>query len=172
VIMGAFLIQGFAPGPLLFTEHANLIYAIFVGFIICDIVYFIIGTFTMKYAAYLSKVPRGILFPIVLVFCVVGTYAMQSSLFDIGTMFLFGIIGFFMLKLGFPIAPLIIAYVLSPIGEMAIRQSLLMSSGSLSIFILRPIALAFLLLTIVSIIGIIRGHRKSGAATKPLNKGE
>ncbi len=171
VIMGAFMIQGLIPGPLLFRDHAHTIYAIFMGFIICDIVYYIIGTFAMKHAAHLSKVPRSILFPIVLIFCVVGSYAIQHSVFDIGIMVVFGIIGFFMQKFGFATAPLLIAFILSPIGEAALRQSLLMSSGSLSIFVTRPIALAFLLLTVVTIIGLIRGHRKKSAVfQKPNNQ--
>jgi putative tricarboxylic transport membrane protein len=160
VIMGAFMIQGFIPGPLLFQDHAQIIYAIFIGFIICDIVYFVIGTIAMKYAAYLSKVPRGVLFPIVLVFCVVGSYAIQHSLFDIGIMVFFGIVGFFMIKFGFATAPLLIAFILSPIGEAALRQSLLMSGGSLIIFVTRPIALGFLILTLISIFGIMRSHHK------------
>jgi len=94
VIMGAFLIQGFIPGPLLFTNHAQTIYAIFIGFIICDLVYYIIGSIFMKYAAYLSKVPRSILFPIVLLFCVVGSFAIEHSMFDVGIMVVFGISGF------------------------------------------------------------------------------
>jgi putative tricarboxylic transport membrane protein len=160
VIMGAFMIQGFIPGPLLFQDHAQIIYAIFIGFIICDIVYFVIGTIAMKYAAYLSKVPRGVLFPIVLVFCVVGSYAIQHSLFDIGIMVFFGIVGFFMIKFGFATAPHLIAFILSPIGEAALRQSLLMSGGSLIIFVTRPIALGFLILTLISIFGIMRSHHK------------
>ena len=137
-----------------------MIYAIFVGFIVCDVVYYIIGSAFMKYAAHLSKVPRGILFPIVLIFCVVGSYAIQHSIFDIGIMVTFGIVGFFMLKLEFASAPLLIAFILTPIGETAMRQALLMSGGSLSIFVTRPISLAFLILTVVTIIGIIRGRFK------------
>jgi putative tricarboxylic transport membrane protein len=158
VIMGAFLIQGFIPGPLLFKEHADIIYAIFIGFIICDVVYFIIGSLFMKYAAYLSKVPRKTLFPIVFVFCVVGSYAIHHSLFDIGILVVFGILGYYMIRFGFATAPLLIAFILSPIGESAVRQSLLMSSGSPLIFFTRPVALFFFLLTVVSVIGIVRGH--------------
>lgn len=160
VIMGAFMIQGFIPGPLLFRDHAQTIYAIFIGFIICDIVYYIIGTVAMKYAAYLSKVPRNILFPVVLLFCVVGSYAIQHSMFDVAIMIVFGIIGFFMTKLEFATAPLLIAFILSPIGEAAMRQSLLMSSGSLSIFLTRPISLGFFILTLITIVGLIRGQRR------------
>ncbi|MBW1998836.1 MAG: tripartite tricarboxylate transporter permease [Deltaproteobacteria bacterium] len=160
VIMGAFMIQGFIPGPLLFKDHAQMIYAIFIGFIICDIVYYIIGSIAMKYAAHLSKVPRNILFPVVLLFCVVGSYAIQHSMFDVGIMIVFGIIGFFMTKLEFATAPLLIAFILSPIGEAAMRQSLLMSYGSLRIFVTRPISLGFFILTILTTVGLIRGQKK------------
>ena len=158
VIMGAFLIQGFIPGPLLFKEHADIIYAIFVGFIICDVIYYLLGSVFMRYAAYLSLVPRNLLFPIVFVFCVVGAYAIHHSVFDIGILVAFGIIGFYMQKFGFATAPLLIAFILSPIGETAVRQALLMSSGSLLIFVNRPISLGFFLLTLITIAGIIRSH--------------
>jgi putative tricarboxylic transport membrane protein len=161
VIMGAFLIQGFIPGPLLFKAHADIIYAIFVGFIICDAVYFILGSIFMKYAAYLSLVPRKILFPIVFVFCIVGAYAIHHSVFDVGILVVFGIIGYYMQKFGFATAPLLIAFILSPIGETAVRQSLLMSSGSLLIFVSRPISLAFFLLTLLTIAGIVRSSFKA-----------
>ena len=170
VIMGAFLIQGFIPGPLLFKEHADIIYAIFVGFIICDIVYFILGSVFMKYAAYLSRVPRQLLFPIVFVFCVVGAYAIHHSVFDVGILVAFGIVGYYMQKFGFATAPLLIAFILSPIGETAVRQSLLMSSGSFLIFVNRPISLGFFLLTLITVIGIIRGQFRR--RTKPLLKEE
>ncbi|MEJ2247119.1 MAG: tripartite tricarboxylate transporter permease [Acidobacteriota bacterium] len=166
VMMGAFLIQGFTPGPLLFRDHAPLIYAIFIGFFICDLVYFVIGTLFMKYAAYLSKVPRKYLFPIVMIFCVVGSYAIQQSLFDIGTMVVFGILGFMMTKFQFATAPLLIAFILGPIGETALRQSLLMSGGSLNIFFTRPIACAFLILTLLSLIGIVREIIKRSKITR------
>lgn len=160
VIMGAFLIQGFNPGPLLFRDHAAIVYGIFIGFIICDIVYFILGAMLMKYAAHLSKVPRKTLFPIVFTFCIVGSYAIHQSLFDIGIVIAFGVLGFYMQTFGFAVAPLLIAFILSPIGETAIRQSLLMSAGSPWIFFTRPIALLFFLMTVISVIGIVRRHYK------------
>jgi putative tricarboxylic transport membrane protein len=78
-------------------------------------------------------------------------------------MVVFGIIGFFMLKFEFASAPLLIAFILAPIGEAALRQALLMSMGSLGIFFTRPISLAFLILTVITIIGILRGRLKRKA---------
>lgn len=158
VIMGAFMIQGFIPGPLLFVEHADIMYAIFIGFFICDIVYFVIGSIFMKYAAYLSKVPRDILFPIVFLFCVVGSYAISNSLFDVGIVIVFGVVGYYMQKFGFAVAPFLIAFLLAPIGETAARQALLISSGSLSIFFTKPISLVFFIATLLSIASLLYSH--------------
>jgi len=160
VIMGAFLIQGFIPGPLLFAKHADMMYAIFIGFFICDIVYFILGSLFMRYAAYLSKVPRDTLFPIVFLFCIVGSYAISNSLFDVGIVVFFGALGYYMQKFGFAVAPFLIAFLLAPIGETAARQALLISVGSLSIFFTKPISLLFFVLTVVSILGILYSHFK------------
>jgi len=160
IIMGAFLVAGFIPGPLLFQEHADIIYAIFIGILICDFVYFVLGTIFMKYAKLLAKVPRGTLFSVLFLFSMIGAYAMSNSLFDIRVVIFFGILGYYMQKFGFATAPLLIAFILSPIGEKALRRALLMSGGSLSIFVTRPIALGFLMLTMISIIGIIRSNLK------------
>lgn len=161
IIMGAFMIQGLIPGPMLFAEHASLIYAIFIGFFICDIVYFILGAIFMKYAGLLSHVPRSVMFPIVWIFCVIGTFSLRTSFFDIGVMFAFGIVGYYLQKLGFALAPLLIAFILTPIGESAFRQTLLMSDGNLWIFLSRPISVVFLLMTFITVIGIVRSYRKT-----------
>lgn len=158
VIMGAFLIQGFIPGPLLFTQHADMMYAIFIGFFICDIVYFIVGSIFMDYAAYLSKVPRDTLFPIVFLFCIVGSYAISNSLFDVGILIFFGAFGYYMQRFGFAVAPFLIAFLLAPIGETAARQAMLISSGDLSIFFTKPISLVFFIVTLLTIGGIIYSY--------------
>jgi putative tricarboxylic transport membrane protein len=162
VIMGAFLIQGFIPGPMLFSKHADIMYAIFIGFFICDIIYFIIGSIFMRYAAYLSKVPRDTLFPVVFLFCIVGSYAISNSLFDVGVVVFFGVMGYYMQKFGFAVAPFLIAFLLAPIGETAARQALLISVGSLSIFFTKPISLAFFIMTVLSVAGILYGHFRRG----------
>ncbi|MFH1487436.1 MAG: tripartite tricarboxylate transporter permease [Pseudomonadota bacterium] len=167
IITGAFLIHGLIPGPLLFQENSQIIYAIFIGLLICDVTYYIIGSLFMKHAALLSKIPRGILFPILYVFCMVGAFARFNSSFDVFVCILFGILGYYMLKFDFATAPFLIAFILSPIGEKSLRRALLMSDGSLSIFITRPISLFFVVLTLLSIVGIVRGHFKK---TRPLSR--
>ncbi|MBN2061891.1 MAG: tripartite tricarboxylate transporter permease [Deltaproteobacteria bacterium] len=160
IIMGAFLVAGLIPGPMLFQESPDIIYAIFVGLLICDAVYYVLGTIFMKYLRYLGRVPRRTLFSILFIFCMIGAYAMTNSIFDIGVVIVFGILGYYMLKFNFATAPFLIAFILGPIGEKAFQRALLMSDGSLAIFVTRPISLAFFILTILSLIGIIRGILK------------
>ena len=161
IITGAFMMHGLIPGPLMFQDNVQIIYAIFIGLLICDVTYYIIGSIFMKYASLLSKVPRGALFPVLFVFCMVGAYARSNSIYDIGVCVIFGMLGYYMLKYGFATAPFLIAFILSPIGERALRRSLLMSSGSLAIFYTRPISLAFIVLTVLSIAAIIKRQLKS-----------
>jgi putative tricarboxylic transport membrane protein len=97
----------------------------------------------------LLKVPYSILFPLILVFCVIGVYSNQNSLLDVTSMIFFGVVGYLARKTGFECAPMIFAYILSPIWEEAFRQSLLMSQGDLSIFVTRPFPAVFLFLTVI-----------------------
>ena len=101
------------------------------------------------------------LYPIVLVLCVYGAYAINNNLFDILVMIFVGILGFAMLRLEFPAAPFLIAFILGPLLEDNFRQSLLLSEGSLSIFFRSGICWAFWALTVVSLVLLIRGHMKS-----------
>jgi putative tricarboxylic transport membrane protein len=160
IMTGAFLMHGLIPGPLMFKENVQIIYAIFIGVLICDLVYYILGSFLMKHAALLSKVPRNMLFPVLFIFCMVGAYARFNSIFDVGACVFFGILGFYMLRNGFATAPFLIAFILSPFGEKALRRSLLMSSGDISIFFTRPISLCFVILTVLAVTGIVRRQIK------------
>ncbi|RLA91229.1 MAG: C4-dicarboxylate ABC transporter permease [Deltaproteobacteria bacterium] len=151
VLLGAFMIQGLAPGPLLFKEHSDIIYALFVGLMVCNLGNLVIGSIGIRFFAKVLKVPSRILYPLILILCFVGTFAVNNSLFDVGAMFSFGLIGYIMRKFDYPLAPLLIAFVLGPMIETALRQGLIMSDGSFIIFLQRPISLSFLILTALSI---------------------
>jgi len=159
VLLGAFMIQGLTPGPLLFEKHRYIIYAFFMGLILCNFSYLFLGTIAIKIAKKICTISKTMIFPVVLILCCVGSYAMNNSMFDVKIMFFFGILGYFMDKLGFATPPMMIAFILEPIGEMSIRQALVLSQGSISIFFTHPIALGFILLTIIVILlGIIKGR--------------
>ena len=151
IILGAFMIHGLRPGPLMFNENIELIYAIFMGIMLSSIYLFGIGKVCIKFISKISDIPHRILFPVVLILCIFGSYAVNNSTFDIAVMFLMGILGFAMLKLNIPTAPFLIGFILGPMLEDSFRQSLLISRGSYAIFFSTPICWFFWVLTVIII---------------------
>lgn len=156
VLLGAFLIQGLNPGPALFTDDIGLVYAIFIALLIAALMLPILGLLAIRGFSYIVHIPRYTLYPVIALLCVMGVYGFNSSVVDIWIMLGFGVLGYAMRKLDFPLAPMMIGFVLEPIGEQSVRQALTLSSGSWSIFISTPISIFFILLTIISIIFIIK----------------
>lgn len=156
VLLGAFMLHGLHPGPLLFQENIDLIYAIFMSLLMANIVLFVVGNGFIRAANRVSDIPSALVFPAVLVFCVVGSYAINQNMFDVWMAVGFGILGYIMKRFDFPVAPLLIAFILEPIMEQGFRQSLLISGGSFDIFIKSPISLAFLLMTLFALIMLFR----------------
>ena len=156
IILGAFMIHGLRPGPLLFQDNLSLIYALFIGIMMSSIFLFVVGKFSIQIISRIADIPQRILFPIVLVLCVFGAYAVNNTVFDVGVMFVMGLVGFIMLKLKIPAAPFLIAFILGPMLEDNFRQSLLMSRGSWTIFFSSPICWIFWGLTILAIFILVR----------------
>jgi len=162
LLLGAFMIQGLHPGPLLFQNNLDIIYAIFMSLLLANFFNFLIGRQYIKIASKVANIPTHYIFPAVLAFCLVGSYGFNQSLFDVWMALLFGTFGYILRKNGFPVAPLLIAFILEPILETSFRQSLLMSQGSPLIFFTHPISCAFLVLSIVGIFITIRSKKKHG----------
>lgn len=135
VIMGAFMIHGIAPGPRLMIEQPVLVYSLFLLLLISDVFMLFIALPLLKVANWVIDVPRNYLFPIILIFCAVGAYATNQSLFDVQVMVLFGIVGYLMKCVGLSPTALLIAYILAPMAETYMRQALRISAGDPSIFI-------------------------------------
>lgn len=140
VLLAAFLVQGISPGPRIFEEHGPVIYAVFLVFILSNIVLLIIGVATLKYVAMLSKLPTSRLLAAAILFSFVGAYAINYSLFDVMVMMVFGLIGYVFIALDLPREPLLITFLLAPQIEASLGQSLAM--GGWGIFVDRPISLA------------------------------
>ena len=157
VLFSAFLIQGLRPGPRLFEDHGAIVYGILFAMLLCNILILFIGYFSLRYVALIARIPRRIVFPVVAALCVVGTFALNNSLFDVKIMFVLGIVGYILRKFDFPLAPLIITFILGRQFEASLGQSLILGDGSLSIFIKHPIALMFIIL---SLSVVIFGARK------------
>jgi putative tricarboxylic transport membrane protein len=151
LFLGALYIHGLRPGPSLFTTHADITYTMLVGFLIINFMMYFIGLAFCKGACKVVKTPRSVLVPLVIVLTVVGSYACSSSMFEVGVMFISGIIGYIMVKNNLPISPIALGLILGPILEQALQQSLIMFHGNLWLTLTRPIAIAFLLFAIVSL---------------------
>lgn len=161
VLLGAFLIHGLTPGPALFKENLDLVYGIFAALLVAIAVLPLIGRQSIRLFSLIAKVPNSIIYPITAVLCTVGVYGFNSSHTDLWLMLLFGLVAFGMRKLDFPLAPLLIAFILEPIGERAIRQSLALSSGDVSIFFTRPISVLFLVMAAASVLVLMSMKRKA-----------
>lgn len=152
VLLGALLIQGLAPGPRLFAERPDLMYSIFIGLFLINILMMFIGLVAIRFAARLIMVPTTIILPTVMLLSFVGIYSVSNSFFNVGVLLGAGILGYVVRKLGYSIAPLSIGFVLGPILENALRQSMTIADGSFLEFFNTPIGLtiyAVLLATIL-----------------------
>ena len=163
VILGAFMIHGLTPGPIMFQNNIDMIYAIFIGIMLSSAYLFLIGKLSIRYISRISDIPNRILYPVVLILCAYGAYAVNNTLFDVLVMLVMGLVGFTMLRLDIPTAPFLIAFVLGPLLEDNFRQSLLLSEGSADIFLRSPICIIFWCLTAITLGLLIRSYfKKSG----------
>jgi putative tricarboxylic transport membrane protein len=161
ILMGAFLIQGITPGPTIFYEHTRIIYGIYGGLLLCNLFNFIIARIGFPLWIRLANSPKHLVFSFVTILCFVGSYTFNQSLFDILTLVIFAIVGYFMRKWQFSPAAFIIGFILGPFMERSLDQAMTLSDGSIMIFFTRPIAALFLLLAIVSTVSIVRRRLKT-----------
>jgi putative tricarboxylic transport membrane protein len=160
VMLGAFMIFDLKPGPLLFIQHIDLVFGLFCALIMCDVALRVVGMVFIRYAQLITRVPTSFVFPAVAILCVYGSYAINNSIFDVLTMFVFGIVGFFMLTMNMSPIPFLIAFVLAPMLEKGLRRSLVISGGDPLIFLQSPIAIIFFILTIFAVISLTKGKLK------------
>lgn len=144
ILFGALMIHGLQPGPLLILEHPDFFWGVIVSMYIGNILLVILNLPLIPLWVRILRVPYPILFPLIVLFCLVGAYSLNSSATDILIMLVFGVVGYFMRKLDYEAAPLIMAFVLGPLMELNLRRSLIVSDGSFSVFISRPISAAIL----------------------------
>ncbi len=145
ILLGALMIQGLTPGPMLFTEHASVVHGIYGMMVLSQIFMLLLGLLFIKAFVRVLKVPQRILMPFVLVLCFVGAYTINSSVFDMQVAVVMGLVGYAFTKTGFPLPPVLLGLILGPIIESNFRRSLGISQGSLSIFLSRPLCACFIL---------------------------
>jgi putative tricarboxylic transport membrane protein len=148
ILLGAFMIHGLQPGPLLFTTSADLVYTIFAACFIANIIMIVLEFGGIRVFVRLLAVPKHILMPIIMALCCVGAFATNKSIFDVQSLILFGLIGYAMSKLKIPVAPFILAFILGGSVETYLRKALMNSRGSYMTFVESPISCAFLVIAV------------------------
>lgn len=164
IIMAALIMRGLHVGPTLFQENTLFIWTVIASMFIGNVVLLVLNLPLVGLWARLCLVPFKLLVPIILSICLVGVYAVGNSMFDVWTAILFGVIGFVMKERDWPLAPLILGFILGDMIESALRQSLTMSGGSPLIFFTRPISLVLILMTIVGMVSLIYLRRRTPAS--------
>jgi putative tricarboxylic transport membrane protein len=152
LMFGALLIHGMRPGPFLVKDHADLFWGVISSMYIGNVMLLILNLPLIPLWVQVLKVPYRILFPLILLFCIVGSYSLNNSTFDVIVMMIFGLLGYLFKKFDFEAAPLILAFVLGPMFETNLRQSLLLSKGSFMIFVSRPISAVFICVSLMLLI--------------------
>jgi putative tricarboxylic transport membrane protein len=152
---------------MMFILNVDIIYGLFIGLIVSSVFLLMIGSVAIRGFKYVADIPRGVLFPGVLVLCIYGVFAVNNNIFDVGVMFVMGWVGFVMLRNDIPAAPFLIAFILGPLLENNFRQAMLMSGNSPDILFRGPITWFFWALTLLTMVAIVRAGIR---ATKDLKK--
>jgi len=144
LILGALLVQGIQPGPQLITEHADIFWGLIASFWIGNVILIVLNVPMIGVWVKLLQVPYRFLFPSAMFFIAVGVYSTNNSLFEVGEVLVFGIIGAIFVALDFPVAPILLGYVLGPLVEENFRRAMLLARGDMTTFVQRPISGAFI----------------------------
>jgi putative tricarboxylic transport membrane protein len=145
ILLGALLIHGVTPGPMMISQHPQLFWGVIASMYIGNFILLMLNLPFVPFFANILRIPKNILLPLVILFCITGMYTVNNSVFDIWMMLVFGALGFVMRKWAYEGAPLLLALVLGPKLEAAFRQSLMISHGDFGVFFNRPVSLVFLL---------------------------
>jgi putative tricarboxylic transport membrane protein len=153
IMLSAFQSYGITPGPMLLTEQPELVWGLIASLYLGNLMLLVLNLPMIGMWVQLLKLPYNILFPLIILFTIIGVYCSSNNVFDVYVMIAFGVIGYFMRKLGYEPAPLVLAFVLGPMLENNLRKSLILSQGDLLTFVQRPISAACLALAVVLLVG-------------------
>jgi putative tricarboxylic transport membrane protein len=165
ILLGALIIHGIRPGPSVIGDHPDLFWGTIASMYIGNLFLIILNLPLIGIWVRILKIPYSILFSLILLFCIIGAFSINNSVFDVFTMVIFGIMGYFFRKLEYEMAPFVLAFVLGPMLELALRQSLIISHGNFNIFFERPISAIGLFFAIAlfssNILSFVRKRRKN-----------
>ncbi len=165
VMMGAFLLHGIQPGPLLFSKSPESVYTIFAGMLVCNLIMILAGLIAAKFFSELMRVPENILSAFIISFCVLGAFALRNDMADVWFMAIFGIVGYLMRRFDLPSPPLILGLILGPLAEKYFMTSIIGAANDFTIFFQRPVSGSIMVISIVLlIVPFLRGLGKKGKA--------
>jgi len=166
VLLGALLIKGVVPGYQLFSQNLDLVYAIFFALLLSNIFMFSFQMMGVRLFPKVLSIPMAVLIPVIIVISMIGSYAIEgqavlSAIFDMGVALFLGIVGYFLKKADYPIAPIVLGLILGGMLEVNFRRAVKLAGGNFLVFFTKPIALAFIILALVSVaLPIIQRKRK------------
>ena len=172
VLLGGFLMYGLQPGPRLMQEQPALLWTIIASMYIGNVMLLVLNLPLVGLWARMALIPFPILGPMIAVFTLIGAYSLRHSFFDLWISLIFGVVGYLMRKFDFPVAPMVLATVLAKLMETSFMQSLVLSKGSPLIFFTRPISIAFIVLTAISVVSGILLRRKARAQQVELEESD
>jgi len=152
IMLGGLMMWGLRPGPLLFEKNPQFVWGLIASQYIANVMLLVLSTVFIPLFVRALRVPYGILMPMIIVFCITGAYSLKNSVFDVGQMLVFGVLGYAMKKLGYSPAALTLALVLGPLAERALRQSLIISDSGAGIFFMRPISAVLMVAAIAAVL--------------------
>jgi putative tricarboxylic transport membrane protein len=152
ILLGGMVIWGMVPGPRMFVDEAEFVWSLIASLYAANIFAVLINVAFIPLFIWMLKMPFTILAPIIFVLCLVGGYAPTQDMHDVWLMLIFGIGGYLLRKLDYPLAPAVLAIVLGPLAEPALRQSLIVSHGSVTVFFERPISGAIMVVAIILLV--------------------
>jgi putative tricarboxylic transport membrane protein len=165
ILLGAFILHGMEPGPVMLRDHMDLIYALLFGIVVSQIATSGLGLIATPWLARLSLLPTRWISPFVLTLVFVGTYMVRTNILDVGMAIVAGIFGYLMRRYGFPLITIVIGYILGPLAEISYSQSMQISDDSFMIFVTEPIALILMIGSFMTLaVPIIAAWRKKKAA--------
>src|SRR6266508_519612 len=170
VMMGAFLIHGIQPGPLMFTKQPTEVYTIVAGMVLANVVMIALGFLAALSFAMLMKVPAAILNTFIVVFCFLGAYALRNDMADVWLTMLFGVLGFYMRRYDLPIPPLVMGVILGPMAEQYFLTSMVSNGNDLTVFVTRPVSAVILGLAVLLVVWAVLWSSRTRhrlAAAKP-----
>ena len=172
LLIGALIIHGVQPGPMLMTQHPDIFWGVIASMYIGNFMLLILNLPLMSIWVQFLRIPYYILFPVIFLLCVIGSYSANLNMFDVWVMIGFGILGFLLRKRNYELAPFALALVLGPILEQSLRQSLIMVHQNPMDFFVRPIAVSLLTLTLILFILIVLSEWRKSRAFMPVLKGK